>query len=164
MELAPTYSDVHLWTGFVRNWLQGIPEKATKPLHRATDLDPLGVYAKIELSFAFLMRNRVEEALHYANEVVDFGKFLGAEKDESGVRQIDKVDGLAPAHYVRAIVLAEMGRLEEAKKNAEEARLPGPGLSMHTVQLEMLRAQSGDEAQVRAARFASLLEQIGYTT
>ena len=156
IEVSPAYADAHLWRGFALNWLQGRPREAIAALERAIGLDPLSLIAPVELAFAYWMCGEFDEALREANEAVDSGKLLGSRPRAAGSDQRPSADGYAAAHDVRAVILADLGRLDEALADALEACRSSDRQTMHLSHLGLVHALRGDMAAAE-----SVIEELG---
>ncbi|MEX2153696.1 MAG: protein kinase [Gemmatimonadaceae bacterium] len=147
-EASPAYADAHLWRGFAYSWLEGKPQLAIETLERTLDLDPLSLNARVELAFAYWMEGDLDQAWRQADDAVAAGRLVaGPYADKTSERK--RSNGFAAAHYARAVVLADLGRLQESIAEAREACRVGGRQTMHLGFLGRALALTGDDAAAR---------------
>lgn len=135
VSLAPDYAEAHAWLGWVR-LLRGDPEDALDPAERAVALDPLAPAYRVYFAEALLASGRPRDALREAAHARDLQPSYGL------------------AHFVEALVLHHLGRLEEAAEALDRSldRLSPGGTPTHAevraLQAVVLAAR-GDPAGAR---------------
>lgn len=105
--LQPSLAVAYVWMGWLE-LLMGSPEQAVEPAEQAVELDPLAPQARIFLAEIYLARGETEAALREAIR----GRELQPEKPF--------------CHYIEALALYHLGRLNEAQAVLEKTLTLAP--------------------------------------
>lgn len=129
LETEPSLAQGHRWLGVLLDVL-GRPG-AVAHLRRGVEIDPLSPEAHADLAGGLLVRGNFEEALHHARR----GKAIGPDY------------GLV--HFLEAVALRHLGRLESAESIHQQERAMRWRPSWHRGELALVQVAAGDSARAR---------------
>lgn len=138
VELGPSVADCHVWLAFVHIY-RDRPEQAMAALHKAMRLSPVfPVWYNSLLALCHRSAGRFEEAL------------------EADLKRLNAHPNNAFSNFRMAAVLAECGRMEEARNRIKAALAANPRTSVQQV-----RASEPFEDEAKMERYLGLLRQAG---
>ena len=160
LELAPAYSQAHLWFGYVLT-SQGRTEEALAQLGIARDLDPLSLITLAGLGTANFYARRYEEAVSCCRRALDFDPdFLPARSDlgralefagrpAEAVEEYERVNRVSASSMASpsaglATALAAVGRTADARAMLEEILRRRAGRYISAWTLASIYAGLGD--------------------